>query len=334
MQQIEIKGVNSTFKKQIKIRMKLFVIGNGFDVSHGIPCRYSDFYNYLNKNRDDILEIMEKFYYVDNDSDLWSDFECSLEKNIDYESLSEIINENVPNIASDDFRDRDWYDAQIYVEQECDELLENIRLGFEEWIGSLNTSEVCKKYKLDTSAYYITFNYTDVLELIYEIPIPNILHIHNKVGEELIFGHGKKSDDFNPREVLYGNVEAFLSVDENGNIESSEVGHEKFAEDAVCVFYDKMRKHTEVVIQNNSYFFNNLSEINEIAILGHSYNEIDLHYFEKIADSVNKKAKWILYYYSDEDKENAEKVMKELKIVEDLQEYKHCDELKAGDTLL
>ncbi|WP_372339312.1 AbiH family protein [Flavobacterium sp. '19STA2R22 D10 B1'] len=42
--------------------MKLFVIGNGFDISHNIPCRYSDFCDYYNKNRSDVLEIIEKFY--------------------------------------------------------------------------------------------------------------------------------------------------------------------------------------------------------------------------------------------------------------------------------
>lgn len=311
--------------------MKLFVIGNGFDISHGIPCKYSDFYQYLNENREDILEIMEKYYYVNSDSELWSDFESRLEEDINYESLSEIVTENIPNFASDDFRDRDWYDAQIYIEQECDELLENIRSGFEEWIESLNTSDVCKKYKLDMSARYITFNYTDVLELVYKIPISNILHIHNKVGEELIFGHGKKSENFNVKEALYGNENAFLSEDEYGNIESSEVGHEQFAESAVCVFYDKMRKHTEDIIQNNSSFFKNLSEIDEIVVLGHSYNEIDLPYFKRIAESVNEKTKWILYYYSEEDKDNADKIMREINIADDLQEYKHCNELQIED---
>ena len=29
--------------------MKLYIIGNGFDIAHGIPCRYSDFYTYLEK---------------------------------------------------------------------------------------------------------------------------------------------------------------------------------------------------------------------------------------------------------------------------------------------
>lgn len=314
--------------------MKLFIIGNGFDISHSIPCRYSDFYNYLNENRDDILEIMGKFYYVKKDSELWSDFENSLEENINYESLSEIIAENAPNFASDDFRDGDWYNAQIYVEQECDELLENIRTGFEEWINSIDISSISKRYKTDASAYYITFNYTDVLEQIYKVPVSNILHIHNKVGEELVFGHGKKTEDFNVREALYGDENAFLSVDEDGDVESGETGHEKFAENEVRVFYNRMRKHTEEVIQNHSSFFKNLSEIDEVIVLGHSYNDIDLPYFKKIADSINKNAKWNLYFYSDKDKERAKNVMKEIEIAEDLVNFKQCNELEIEDTQL
>jgi hypothetical protein len=84
-----------------------------------------------------------------------------------YESLSEIISENISNFGSDDFRDRDWYDAQIYVEQECDDLLDDIRSGFEEWIESLEISQIRRRYKLDRTVQYITFNYTDVLEQIY-----------------------------------------------------------------------------------------------------------------------------------------------------------------------
>lgn len=245
--------------------MKLFVLGNGFDIGHKIPCKYSNFYDYLVENRSDILEIMEKYYYVGNDSDLWSDFERSLEEDINYDSLAEIIGENTPNFASDDFRDGDWYDAQIYIEQECDELLENIRAGFEEWIESLEISKVKKGYQLDKSALFITFNYTEVLERVYKIPASQILHIHNKVGEELVFGHGKKSKDFNVKKALYGNEKAFLDIDEDGYIESSEVGHEHFAEDAVCAFYDKMRKQTEEIVPKQTDIINK-NEIDEIIV--------------------------------------------------------------------
>ncbi len=314
--------------------MKLFILGNGFDISHKIPCRYSDFYNYLNEYRNDILELMERFYYVEKNSELWSDFETSLERDIIYDTITEIIGDNSPNLASDDFRDGDWYDAQIYVEQECEELLDNIRSGFTEWINSLDIAEIKRVYKLDKSDSYITFNYTEILELIYKIPLNRILHIHNKVGEELIFGHGKKSEDFNVREVLYGDENAYLSFDEDGNAESGEVGHEKFAENAVCEFYDMMRKPTETILVDNSEHFNQLKDIDEIVVLGHSYNQIDFPYFKKISEITDASTKWILYYYSNNDVQSAKEMMQELNVEDKSITYKHCTELEIEDTQL
>lgn len=314
--------------------MKLYILGNGFDIGHKIPCKYSDFQKYLEENRSDILEIMEKYYYVGSDSELWSDFESSLEEDINYDSLAEIVGENTPNFASDDFRDRDWYDAQIYIEQDCDELLDSIRSGFEEWIESLHISEVKKVYELDKSAYFITFNYTEVLERVYRIAASNILHIHNKVGEKLVFGHGKNSKDFNVKKALYGDEKAFLDIDEDGNIESSEVGHEQFAENAVCAFYDKMRKHTEEIVPKQLDFMNTIPSISEIIVLGHSYNEIDLTYFKEIGKAITTTTKWTLHYFSDKDKQSADKIMNELKISNNLIDYKHCSEIEIEDTQL
>ncbi len=314
--------------------MKLFVIGNGFDIGHGIPCKYSHFQEFLNDKREDILEVMEKFYYTGEDSDLWSDFETSLERDINYDSLSEIIGENSPNFGSDDFRDGDWYDAQIYIEQECDELLEMIRSGFEEWIASLEISEVKKKYDLDRSALYLTFNYTDVLGKIYNIPISNILHIHNKVGEELIFGHGKNLDEFNVEKALYGDENGLLSYDEDGNVESNAVGHEQFAENAVRAFYEKMRKPTDQILNNQTNFFSRLTNVEEVVVIGHSYNDIDLPYFIKIAQSTNNNTKWTLSYFSDKDKTSAAKIMNSLGIEPHLRDYKHCNLLEIEDTQL
>lgn len=314
--------------------MKLIVIGNGFDIGHGIPCKYSHFQKYLKNNREDILEVMEKFYYTGVDSELWSDFETSLERDINYDSLSEIIGENSPNLGSDDFRDGDWYDAQIYTEQECDQLLKMVRSGFEEWIASLKISEVKKRYNIDRAALYLTFNYTDVLEKIYNIPVLNILHIHNKVGEELIFGHGKNLDEFNVEKALYGDENAFLSYDEDGNVESNAVGHEQFAENAVCAFYEKMRKPTDQILENQTSFFSRLKNIEEVVVIGHSYNDIDLPYFIKIAQSTNNNIKWTLSYFSDNDRNSAENIMNGLCIEPHLRDYKHCNLLEMEDAQL
>lgn len=309
-------------------KKKLYIIGNGFDRGHGLPCDYHEFYKYLKENREDILEVMGKFYDVRDKSKLWTDFENNLEKKIDYDEFTKQIFEHTPNIASDEFRDRDWSEAQIAIEIESDKLLNLLQEGFKEWIQSLNVSRTSKSYSLDTSAYYLTFNYTEVLESVYDIPSSNILHIHNKVGENLIFGHGKNVEDFNVPKALYGTESPFISYDENGNIESTEYGHESLAEKAVCSFYDKMKKKTEKIIQQHSCFFEKLSDISEVIVLGHSYNEIDEPYFKKLAESIPNTAKWTLCYYTDNDRTKAKSLMKKLRIAQNLQEYKHSNDLK------
>ena len=254
---------------------------------------------------------MEQYYDVDKGSDLWSDFERNLEEKICYDSFREIISENVPRLGSDDFRDAEWYDAQIYTEQECDELLGKIRSGFKEWITSLDLNIIIEKYDIDKTAHFFSFNYTKVLELVYRIPNESIMHIHNKVGEELIFGHGKDVKKFNVKKALYGYDNTDLEEVENDII--MDIGHEKFAEYAVCEFYDKMSKDTNKIINTHLNYFSSLSDIDEVIVIGHSYNEIDYPYFKKISESISHKATWTLHYFSDKDKVNAERLMSEIK---------------------
>ena len=111
---------------------------------------------------------------------------------------------------------------------------------------------------------------------------------------------------------------------EMGDVVTTEDGHEQFAESAVCAFYDKMRKHTNEIIKEYSNQFHNLSDIDEVIVIGHSYNEIDFPYFKKISESINNRATWTLYYYSESDKESAEKLMAEIHIGSNLLRYNSC----------
>ena len=51
----------------------LFIIGNGFDLFHGVPSRYQDFRNWLERN-DEISLIYELEWRIKSES-LWFDFE-------------------------------------------------------------------------------------------------------------------------------------------------------------------------------------------------------------------------------------------------------------------
>ena len=44
--------------------MKLYIIGNGFDIAHGLPTQYWDFRKYLEKVDYDFLRAFEMHYYI------------------------------------------------------------------------------------------------------------------------------------------------------------------------------------------------------------------------------------------------------------------------------
>jgi hypothetical protein len=95
-----------------------------------------------------------------------------------------------------------------------------------------------------------------------------------------------------------------------------------------------MRKPTDQILNNKSDFFSRLTNIEEVMVIGHSYNDIDLPYFIKIAQSTNKETKWTLSYFSEIDKISAEKIMNSLGVEPHLLDYKHCNLLEIEDTQL
>ena len=58
-----------------KINKILYIVGNGFDIHHGVKSRYSDFKDYVQANGSDLYDTLEKYFNTD---ELWSDFEETL----------------------------------------------------------------------------------------------------------------------------------------------------------------------------------------------------------------------------------------------------------------
>ena len=54
---------------------RLYIIGNGFDIFHGVKSKYSDFKDYVEQNDYDLFEALEEYFNTD---ELWSDFEETL----------------------------------------------------------------------------------------------------------------------------------------------------------------------------------------------------------------------------------------------------------------
>ncbi|MEI7176901.1 bacteriophage abortive infection AbiH family protein [Pectobacterium carotovorum] len=297
--------------------MKLYVIGNGFDVHHGLDTRYTSFGLYLKKNYRETYELLIEHYglsdlnpnYPTPMSDpLWSEFETSMSL-LDKDSVLEANMDAMPNYSSDDFRDRDRYTLEIEMERILELLTTQLYKAFKEFILAVQFPQFDhrRSVNIDRDAVYITFNYTDTLSQYYAIPDENVLFIHGKADEhvdELILGHGVDPENFKerpaepPSGLSYEDLERWMEYKSDQYDYSFERG-----KDAINRYFSATFKGTEQIIKDNEDFFAKLGNIDEVYVLGHSLADVDLPYFQKLEQSVRPDAKWVATFYDPDDEE-------------------------------
>lgn len=67
-------------------------------------------------------------------------------------------------------------------------------------ISSIFPKSGLRKLFKEEDAMFFSFNYTKTLEKIYDIK--DVTHIHNQVGEKLIFGHGESDVSYGADSML------------------------------------------------------------------------------------------------------------------------------------
>lgn len=126
---------------------------------------------------------------------------------------------------------------------------------------------------------FFTFNYTKTLEKLYRIK--EVTHIHNYVGQKLVFGHGR--DD-----VMYGENEYELMLGSS------------FLDEMIMNF----RKDTSFPMIKNKKFFKNLSHnIDKVYSYGFSYGKVDAVYIKRIINSISPNAVWYFTLFEAKDSE-------------------------------
>ncbi|PTI84479.1 hypothetical protein BU077_06495 [Staphylococcus warneri] len=292
---------------------KLFIIGNGFDISHQLMTSYADFrdflineYNISAINCEEIVgtspepielpdggieydeKEMVKFlvclidktdYSKENN---WSELEQDLAY-LDYENL-------FPD--REDYLDKDgdinyWHIARINEDTSANLIIPTtyIKDLFSDWVQSIyiNGAKPKKEVKelINNSSLFLSFNYTKTLEYVYQIKNEDICYIHGNQCEEIQFGHGDKigrHDEHSQR-----------NIGSENNLET----------------IDKLLlKDTEDILQNHIDFFNSLNNIEEVYSYGFSYGEVDDIYIKTIIKNLNTEK--VTWYFNDYDKENHE----------------------------
>lgn len=283
----------------------LFIIGNGFDLSHGLKTSYNDFRRYLLNEYPDA----ETNGFIEPSSMVLPDGDIKFNKEEVISMLIYLIDEAENNdvewhgvensLGYLNFDEAfDWYEDIIDKEGDIDywktaqrneDIATNLVIPtlkvqelFIEWIWNISLSLIEPKlgFKklLQDQDQFLTFNYTGVLEYVYGIAKENVCHIHGTQNQEIFFGHGNDTDY---TDYYMGNY----------------IG----SENELVTINNQLRKRTDKALSNNLYFFEQLDNknIKQIYSFGFSFNTVDMIYLEDICKRLNTYH--ITWYFNDYD---------------------------------
>ena len=87
------------------------------------------------------------------------------------------------------------------------------------------------------------------------------------------------------------------------------------------------RKDTTGIITVNNNFFNQLDDVTDIFVLGHSMTDIDLPYFIRIMQGVSSDTIWHISVFSDKDRRTKNNSVDALQIDLDKVHYMHMEDI-------
>ena len=194
-----------------------------------------------------ILDFSECFDYIDYDRDSDGDIDFYKQVRVNEDIASNIV---LPTIKVSNY--------------------------FSDWINTIKIDNTITLKKVEEDLF-LTFNYTETLEKLYQVK--NTCHIHGKLGEDLLFGHGNINDYYEDDMINY-------------------IG----AENSLQKIRESLRKNTIGAIERNRNFFDNIDDsIDKIFSFGFSFSEVDLIYIKTICEKIsNPNVRWYLNDFDSE----------------------------------
>lgn len=267
--------------------MRLYIIGNGFDIRHGLPTGYKHFKSYVAKNDQELYDAIEEYIPA---GDEWNELESALGK-IDYELILQNSEMFLASYNTDDWSDAYHHDYQYEVDKITRMLSARLKEQFTDWVKGINISDAYNSEQyippIPRESLYFSFNYTNTLQQIYAVPDAQIIHIHGNCSydDDLILGHSFRVEKpLNP----------YIGPDQDTRIAE--------AYDSINEYFGNTFKPSEDIIKEGSIFFSSLKNVDEVIVLGHSLAEVDGEYFTEINKGIQENARWIVALYRGEEK--------------------------------
>lgn len=263
---------NTIVSKNYKI---LYIIGNGFDLHHGLKSSYSHFEDYVKKNDKKSYQYIEEYLTFGQS---WNELESAL-ANLEIENIQDECSQYLASYADEKWSDSMHHEYEFFMEEILGVLSSKLLELFTSWINKVKIPNKAYQKKTKWIKYkdsvFLTFNYTNVLNKLYNIKEKDTLFIHGKLDNPIL-----------------GHAYNFKSLKGDASTDTRVLG----GYELLNSYFATTFKNTKLIISNNIAFFQNLKNINEVYVLGHSISHVDIEYFKKINKNISSKTIWNISY--------------------------------------
>lgn len=295
----------------------LYIIGNGFDLMHGVKSSYRAFRDFLGKNSD--LRFKLELYLKPDD--IWADFEDAL-GHIDMDMMAnpDVVGDmlDATGFFEDDSGEAEYYMALEMAAEPMRSITEDLEKRFRTWIEKLEIGTNDRPLKtLFHDDKVLCFNYTEFVESLYGVSESNVCYIHGcrrkKKGyqkEKLILGHkpGASEEEY----ALIRGLKRKKSY-RSHVIDVAQEGVVRILSE-----YDEdLTKDSQSIISEHSMFFKSLANVTNVVVIGHSISQVDWDYFLEVAKNT-PAAHWYFGCHGIHDLENMQYLAKLLGIDPDV----------------
>lgn len=299
----------------------LFIIGNGFDMAHGIKSSYSEFREFLINRCEKIenkydLEKVGRNNFGDADKEIintdsiedceddskdyiymriilyymdfchlgnhnWSELENKMGDDNSLKSIIEDITDVILPDDEEDYAFQDSCNVQNLLVKYTEALMK-IPDYFSEWIETVvSPSVVSKKISAINKFEKLILSSNDNLFLNFNYT-DTLGAIYGVSEEDVIHIHGC---------TKYGTkIVVGHAVEETQSSYFGTGSKESFVEAELTVWgtetFENLRKDTDSIINNNLDFFDKIKDVDKVYSYGFSYGEADINYLKKIIDSI------------------------------------------------
>ncbi len=261
----------------------LYVIGNGFDLHHGMATSYKHFGEFLKRDYPKLRDLLDDYFPTYNADDFWGHFEERL-ADFDADTLVENSEHLIVSYNADHWRESYNHDYSFELDRVVEAVSTELLRAFGEWIrqivipspGSLTVSPA----RIDPTARFINFNYTATLQRLYGVPKAHIWHVHGAAdgSDPLVLGHAWRPK---PAETRTAHLDP--EREDTRVLEGAQT---------IDQYFKRTFKPTAKIIADNAGWFASLADVDDIRVLGHSLSDVDLPYLETIVASARPTAQW------------------------------------------